>query len=164
MLDWLRFKQKNIDVCSDLEIILIRNNLFKVLNNSKGIKDLRKWINFLNENLKFEEVFKENLEFPNEWASYLKLNNEIDEGEFKNYCVKDFSTLTKQKDEAYLTTRHSSKGLEFEVVVVIGMEDGSFPFYKNFDIPEKFNEEERLFFVCLSRAKRICYLLMSKEI
>ncbi|WP_197229950.1 ATP-dependent helicase [Lysinibacillus sphaericus] len=160
---WIRFNKENSKKCSDIEILLYRNKLYRILKESKNITELEIWIEFLNVSLDFESVFKNNILFPNEWDSYIEMMKEVQNGEFKSYSIEDFADLNKQKNEVYLTTRHSSKGLEFEVIIVIGMEDGMFPFYKNFDYPEKMREEERLFFVCLSRAKRICYLLMSDK-
>ena len=43
------------------------------------------------------------------------------------------------------------------------MEQGNFPYYKNENDPEKLAEERRVFFVSISRAKRVCYLLRSKK-
>src|SRR5690606_1548196 len=85
------------------------------------------------------------------------------EGSFKDYDITRFSNLGKPINQVTISTRHSSKGLEFEVVILLGMEKGNFPFYKNENNPEKLNEERRVFFVCISRAKRVCYLLRSRK-
>lgn len=50
------------------------------------------------------------------------------------------------------------------MVILLGMEEGNFPYYLNVNNKEKLAEEHRVFFVCISRAKSICYLLRSKRI
>lgn len=61
-----------------------------------------------------------------------------------------------------LMTIHSSKGLEFNNVFIIGMEEGQLPKIIN-GSEEKIEEERRLFYVALTRAKRRAYLSMAKE-
>lgn len=61
-----------------------------------------------------------------------------------------------------LMTIHSSKGLEFNNVFIIGMEEGQIPKIIN-GSEEKIEEERRLFYVALTRSKKRIYLSMSKE-
>ncbi len=61
-----------------------------------------------------------------------------------------------------LMTIHSSKGLEFNNVFIIGMEEGQIPKIIN-GSEEKIEEERRLFYVALTRSKKKIYLSMSKE-
>ena len=51
-------------------------------------------------------------------------------------------------------TMHSSKGLEFPVVFIIGANDESVPFYKSHDDPDAIQEERRLFYVSMTRAEK----------
>lgn len=57
-----------------------------------------------------------------------------------------------------LMTMHSAKGLEFPVVFMPGMEDGLFPSSKSFDSNEGMEEERRLCYVGMTRAKELLYL------
>ncbi|MDD2573371.1 MAG: DNA helicase PcrA [Bacillota bacterium] len=57
-----------------------------------------------------------------------------------------------------LMTLHSAKGLEFPVVFVTGMEDGVFPLSRAIDEPEELEEERRLCYVGMTRAKEVLYL------
>ena len=56
-------------------------------------------------------------------------------------------------------TVHSSKGLEFPVVFVSGLDDGLFPIFGTFDKQEELEEERRLFYVALTRARYKVFLL-----
>ncbi len=63
-----------------------------------------------------------------------------------------------------LMTLHNAKGLEFKVVFIVGMMDGIFPHYKNINEDDyALEEERRLFYVGLTRAKEKVYITLSKE-
>ncbi len=61
-------------------------------------------------------------------------------------------------DYVSLLTLHSSKGLEFPVVFIAGLEDGIFPSHQNQEDPVKLQEERRLFYVGVTRAEAQLYL------
>ena len=58
-----------------------------------------------------------------------------------------------------LMTIHSSKGLEFPVVFIAGMDEGLFPLFRSLDDKNELEEERRLFYVALTRAEQKVYLL-----
>ena len=62
------------------------------------------------------------------------------------------------QDAVVLMTMHSSKGLEFPIVFLPGMEDGLFPGARSFDSPEGMEEERRLCYVGMTRAKERLFL------
>jgi DNA helicase II / ATP-dependent DNA helicase PcrA len=74
------------------------------------------------------------------------------------------SNLEAEEDQAVdteqirLSTIHQAKGLEFGVVFIIMLCDGLFPNGRSFDDPEKIEEERRLFYVAVTRAKNELYL------
>ena len=55
-------------------------------------------------------------------------------------------------------TVHSSKGLEFPIVFIAGMDDNTFPCRQAYDSSSSYEEERRLFYVALTRAKKKCFL------
>jgi DNA helicase II / ATP-dependent DNA helicase PcrA len=57
-----------------------------------------------------------------------------------------------------LMTLHNAKGLEFEVVFIVGMEDGVFPHHRSMTEPDQMEEERRLAYVGITRARRKLYI------
>lgn len=60
-------------------------------------------------------------------------------------------------------TVHAAKGLEFDTIFVTGMEDELFPNANARYFPREMEEERRLFYVAVTRAKRHCYLTYAKS-
>lgn len=75
----------------------------------------------------------------------------------------DIDNLEEQEDSVTLMTLHSAKGLEFPVVFLVGMEEGIFPGYKSIGEPKELEEERRLFYVGITRAKQYLYLTCAKH-
>ena len=67
--------------------------------------------------------------------------------------VSDVDTLKEATDSITLITLHQAKGLEFPVVFIVGLEEGLLPHIRSFDDPNQMEEERRLFYVGMTRAK-----------
>ncbi len=74
--------------------------------------------------------------------------------------ISDQDTLTDNNVPTLLTL-HAAKGLEFGVVFIVGLDDGLLPHSRSFDEPEEMEEERRLFYVGITRAKDRVYLVRS---
>ena len=105
------------------------------------------------------------------YENILELLNSIDE-----YCSKhpksnlsdfleevsllsDIDHWNDSDNRVTLMTVHSSKGLEFPVVFISGLDDGLFPLYRSLEKKKDLEEERRLFYVALTRAQERVFLL-----
>lgn len=64
----------------------------------------------------------------------------------------------QDRDKVTLMTVHSAKGLEYEFVYIVGLEENLFPSQRAAETPDGFEEERRLFYVALTRAKKLATL------
>ncbi|MBR3881994.1 MAG: DNA helicase PcrA [Clostridia bacterium] len=75
----------------------------------------------------------------------------------------DLDGMEETEDSVTLMTLHSAKGLEFPVVFLVGMEEGIFPGYKSIGEPQELEEERRICYVGITRAKQMLYLTCAKQ-
>ena len=75
----------------------------------------------------------------------------------------DLDGMEDTEDSVTLMTLHSAKGLEFPVVFLVGMEEGIFPGYKSIGEPKELEEERRICYVGITRAKQLLYLTCAKQ-
>jgi DNA helicase-2/ATP-dependent DNA helicase PcrA len=73
--------------------------------------------------------------------------------------ITDIDTYDERADAATLITLHAAKGLEFPVVFIIGLEEGLLPHVRSYDDPAQMEEERRLCYVGMTRAKQGLYLV-----
>ena len=106
-----------------------------------------RWANIL----ELRTVAKEYLELPPEMALTTFLEEVA--------LVSDVDNLDEQVDVPTLLTLHMAKGLEFSVVFMVGMEEGIFPHNRSMDDPDQMEEERRLCYVGITRAKERLYLI-----
>ena len=75
----------------------------------------------------------------------------------------DVDDLDIDEDKVHLLTLHNAKGLEFPVVFMVGMEEGIFPHHSSKDAPEELEEERRLAYVGMTRAKELLFLTAASQ-
>ena len=100
-------------------------------------------IQFMNAAIHFESVNDEG-QLTN-FLDYQKLLTNIDE-------------LDDKTEQLTLMTLHAAKGTEFPVVIILGMEEGSFPMWRQNITESEIEEERRLFYVGMTRAQNQLYL------
>lgn len=103
---------------------------------------------FLTVAMEFEEEMADNsLE---EFLEGITLSSDIDNSD-------------DSEDQVTLMTLHSAKGLEFPVVFLVGMEEGVFPGYKSIGEPKELEEERRLAYVGITRAKFHLFVTCARQ-
>ena len=132
-------------------LILEHTNYENYLRTEKENADVRiENIEELSSNIiKFEEDYDEEADL----SSFLE---EIS-------LMTDIDNYDADADTCVMMTLHSAKGLEFPVVFITGMEDGLFPSIASMMNPEEINEERRLAYVGITRAKQKLYLTKTKS-
>lgn len=77
--------------------------------------------------------------------------------------ASELDNLKESKEQVSLMTLHSSKGLEFPVVFLVGMEQGLFPNFRSLEDPIAIEEERRLAYVGITRAQERLFLTYARE-
>ena len=77
--------------------------------------------------------------------------------------VSNVDNYNEQEGQVTLMTVHSAKGLEFPVVFIVGLEEGLFPHSRSLDDPEQMEEERRLAYVAITRARERLYLTHTRQ-
>ena len=98
----------------------------------------------------------------------LQYQEENDDGDLEGFLASaalasDADSKDTAADRVTLMTLHSSKGLEFPVVCLVGLEQGLFPSYRSLDDPASLEEERRLCYVGITRAKERLFLSHASE-
>ncbi len=149
-IDDLSNRKDEMTVFEITEELLKRTGYIKALE-SEETKEAENRIENLGEFLTVTMEFEEEAE--NDLGSFLEnitLSSDIDE-------------MEDDVEQVTLMTLHSAKGLEFPVVFMVGMEEGVFPGYKSIDEPNGIEEERRLCYVGITRAKEKLYMTSAKS-
>ncbi len=144
-------EQENLTVSQIYDELLVRTGYVKMLEDEGTVESEGRL-----ENL---------MEFKSEIADYEKEareNGETSElGDFmeKLALMAEVDNHDETQNAIVLMTMHSSKGLEFPVVFLPGLEDGIFPGSRAMDDKDKMEEERRLCYVAMTRAKKRLFLV-----
>ncbi|MBR1718607.1 MAG: UvrD-helicase domain-containing protein [Bacilli bacterium] len=151
LINELKEKQENLSLTELVDLVL----------DKSGMKD-----ELVKENSIEADIRLENLEeFKSITRSFEEANGIISLGEFLEQItlVSDMEEHKNNDNVVTLMTIHSAKGLEFENVFLIGMEEGIFPHKNSMDLREDLEEERRLCYVAITRAKKNLYLVNAKK-
>ncbi len=155
--------------------------LIEDLREAANSRPLTKTLGYIVEKIAYEDYLKtltvvknspENLEDRMENIQELKTvargYDNLDPAEGRGKFLEEIALLQdadREKDETprvNLMTMHSSKGLEFPIVFIIGMEEGLFPHARSIYQPHEMEEERRLCYVGITRAKERLVLTHAK--
>ncbi|MEO0133090.1 MAG: 3'-5' exonuclease, partial [candidate division WOR-3 bacterium] len=101
-------------------------------------------------------------------SAYSFVDAHTERGSVADYLA-DVSLLTSvdlwddSLNRVNLMTIHSAKGLEFDYVFLVGLEDGLFPLFSAYEQEHDLEEERRLFYVAITRAKKRLYLSFARS-
>jgi len=143
----------------EADLLAARATLISVLfANRDGSVTLHKWLEALGEEV-LDQMFAEEVALGDEREIFGELLERSSKGgALEKYTVQIFGNQGKSPDQINLITLHSSKGLEFQAVIMIGLEEGSLPnTYEK--TPDKIAEAGRLFYVGVTRAKSLVHLI-----
>lgn len=145
-------QQKEELTISDLTTqILSKTGYIKALeaeNTTQAESRIQNLDEFLTVTMEFEKEYAEN--GLAQFLESITLSSDID-------------GMEDEENSVTLMTLHSAKGLEFPVVFLIGMEEGIFPSYKSIGEQRELEEERRLYYVGITRAKEYLYLTYAKQ-
>ncbi len=151
LVEELRSKKDEILISELITQILKKSGYSKALEIENTIEAENRMANleeFLNVAIEFEEESADNT--LSEFLEGITLSSDID-------------NLEETEDSITLMTLHSAKGLEFPVVFLVGMEEGIFPGYKSIGEEKEIEEERRLCYVGITRAKQHLFLTHSQQ-
>ena len=150
-IEELKAKKETMPISELIKETLKKTGYTKALKDENTIEAENRIENldeFLTVAIEFEEEEAEN--GLREFLEGITLSSDIDD-------------LEEDAEYVTLMTLHSAKGLEFPVVFLVGMEEGIFPGYKSISEPKELEEERRLCYVGITRAKEHLYLTCSKQ-
>ena len=128
------------------ELILEHTDYNNYLKTEKDNPDVRL------ENV--QELKSNIIKFEEEYGEEASLSSFLEEISLQT----DIDNYDENSDTVVMMTLHSAKGLEFPVVFIAGMEESVFPSVSVFSNPDELNEERRLAYVGITRAKEKLYL------
>jgi len=150
-IEYLKSKKDELKISDLIKETLNKTGYTKALENENSVEAETRIENleeFLTVAIEFEEESADNTLA--EFLENITLSSDID-------------GMEDQDNSITLMTLHSAKGLEFPVVFLVGMEEGIFPGYKSIGESQALEEERRLFYVGITRAKQYLYLTCAKH-
>ena len=156
----LEFKNLILELKEDSKSMSLTEIVDHVLQKTGMQQELERE-HTLEADLRLENL----MEFKSITASYEEQTGSVNLSDFLEEIslVADLSEHQKADDEVTLMTIHSAKGLEFDVVFLIGMEEGIFPHQNAFVEENGIEEERRLCYVGITRAREKLYITNAKR-
>ncbi len=150
-IEELKEQKDKLTISELIKSTLKKSGYTKALEQENTIEAENRIANleeFLTVAIEFEEEFAENS--LSEFLEGITLSSDLD-------------NMEETEEMVTLMTLHSAKGLEFPVVFLVGMEEGIFPGHQAMMEPTELEEERRLCYVGITRAKENLFLTCSKQ-
>ena len=152
IIESLKKEKDKMSLTDFVDLVLDKSGIRESLKNEKTLEaDIRL------ENLEEFKSITKNVE---EADGIINLEDFLDELSL----VSDASENQKDDTEKVtLMTMHAVKGLEFDYVFVVGVEEGLFPHLNSMNSEEELEEERRLCYVAITRARKKLYIINSRS-
>jgi DNA helicase II / ATP-dependent DNA helicase PcrA len=152
--------------------LLVFINLLDALRDARAEKTLPDLVEMILQKISYDEYIRDGTEEGEDrWGNVQELRRAVKkyaevpiENALVQYLeevalVSDLDSLSDNANSPTLMTLHSAKGLEFKVVFIVGLEEGVFPHSRSFEDPAQMEEERRLCYVGITRARERLYLV-----
>ncbi|MCI8700458.1 MAG: DNA helicase PcrA [Clostridia bacterium] len=144
-------KKDEVPVSKLIEITLNKTGYTKALETENSVEAENRIANL-------EEFLTVAMEFEGESA-----DNKLSDFLEGITLSSDLDNSEEEVESVTLMTLHSAKGLEFPTVFLVGMEEGIFPGYQSMQDPKELEEERRLCYVGITRAKENLFLTCARQ-
>ena len=151
LIEEIKDNYENISLKSLVERILKKTNLLETIKKDNDLES-----SIREENIKEFITYVDNYEKENNSSLREFLENLI------LFSDRENNNENEEK-KVNLMTVHAVKGLEFKVVFVVGLEESLFPYQLSLENVQDIEEERRLYYVAVTRAKEKLYLLSAKR-
>jgi len=145
---------KNRISVSDLVEKIFRESGYEKMLLSDGTEGEIRWEN-VKELISVAQKFdsKDYADVPDKLGAFLE----------EVALASDTDKIKQQENSVHMMTLHSAKGLEFPIVFIVGLEEGILPHSRSLISYEEMEEERRLMYVGITRAKEKIYLLFTRQ-
>ena len=169
-----RCDSKNIPESKIKKLKNFTETILKCQNKIESVK-ISELLDYLIKNINYEKYIKDGTEEgERRWENVKELFSAVEK--YDNFLAEkslpmfleeialatDLDHLDSSQDTVTLMTLHSAKGLEFSAVFIIGMEEGLLPHSRSIQDPSEMEEERRLCYVGITRAKKKAYLIFAR--
>ena len=156
----LEFKELILNIKKRADDLSLTELIDLILEETK-IKEILEKDHTLESDLRLENL----MEFKSVTENYEKVTGSVNLTDFLEEVslVADAADYSEDGDAVTLMTIHSAKGLEFKVVFIIGLEENILPHVNSLLDEGELEEERRLMYVAITRAKEKLYLLNAQK-
>lgn len=152
MIEEIKKEESHLTLTELIDMVLDKSGMKKSLEDEKSIE---------------ADIRLENLEEFKSIAKAMEINEGIVSLEELLDKLALVSDVSEQKndneDKVTLMTMHAVKGLEYDYVFIVGVEEGLFPHSNSLELNDELEEERRLCYVAITRAKKKLYLINARS-